>query len=152
MKKHETKRFSFPKKLISGCTTNRDVGCGPQVVWSEDITRKQKREVLNVLRECLKDTIEFKKKHYIPSRNEYCETYTRFSNFRWSKTLPNMLYCSTETVSVAKDKMFIDRNTKFIDSDFNCNLVKRIDALQELRSKLNTIIERTDFHQIPIMV
>lgn len=157
MKKPRIKKFAFSEVFLGGKTFKPSDNLPfdlskNHINWKKDITRAQKREVLNVLKETFKDNIEYKNKHYIPSRNEYCETYTKYSNFRWSKNFPSMLYCSTETVLISKDKMLVDRDTEFIDPDFNCILVNGIDALQELRSKLITIIERIDFSQIPIMV
>ena len=143
---HETKRFSFSKSLISGCTALKDFGWGgPKVIWSEDISKEKRKEILKTLKEAFKNKIVFEGKHYIASKELQGTTYTRYSGFTWESKYSGLLSCTATTLTISNDgknSVFVDKERIFIDPNFTVTLMKSIDALSEIRAKFDSIINQ----------
>ena len=142
MKKHDKECFFFPEDLVFNCIDTKDYGFRSQVIWSENITKKKKKEILSLLKKSFEDNIVFVNKHFIPYLGLHGITYTKYSNFQWSKNYPNQLSCNTTTIVISKDSILLQKSREFINPEFKKPLIKKIDALQGIRTKFDTIIKQ----------
>lgn len=141
--------FSFYRNFISGCTTIKDFGWCKSEVWIDSLDKKKKQEIIALVKKALEGKIEFKNKHYIPSRESEGITYTKYTGFKWcnSKKYPGLLDCTANRLIIIGNTFVVETEHTFIDPFFKATcLVEESEARKDIMNRFSKILKYIKFN------
>ena len=97
-------QFKFSDEILATCTTQEEslFHTNPRLSWREDLTQKQKRQIVNAVKTFAKDYVFFQR--HISSVNMNCDAYYKLKSLSWSKDYPDQLWAEFDIVNVHKDR------------------------------------------------
>lgn len=100
-------KFKFPKDILNACTEYKDystAGVSPILVWSKDLTRKQKREIAALVKDYARYNV------FAVNQTQSGETkkvaYYRLKSLSWSwnKDHPEELWATFNVLDIQEDR------------------------------------------------
>lgn len=98
------KQFKFSDEILATCTTQEEslFHINPKLSWREDLTQKQKRQIVNAVKTFAKDYMFYQQ--HISSMNMNCDAFYKLKSLSWSKDYPDQLWAEFDIVNVHKDR------------------------------------------------
>ena len=82
-------QFKFSDEILATCTTQEEslFHINPKLSWREDLTQKQKRQIVNAVKTFAKDYVFFQR--HISNVNMNCDAFYKLKSLSWSKDYPD---------------------------------------------------------------